>query len=143
MAIHYLYNFLIHINKDISIFSFLHAGDVQFSLNGKTYQNNSIVTLEDIGNSSDTALLCMTNLTACCRSSYTGGLSLGNWFFPNGTRVPSYNVSSDFYRDRDEMVVRMKRRGGGEDGIYHCEIPDSMNVNQSIYIGVYPAGTGE
>ena len=99
------------------------------------------MTLEDIGENDTDALLCMTNLTACCRSHT--GLSLGNWFLPNGTRVPSYNVSSDFYRDRGQMVVRMKRRGGGEDGIYRCEIPDSTKVNQTIYIGVYNAGTGE
>ena len=41
------------------------TGDVWFSLNGTTYQNNSCVTLEDIGEGDD-ALLCVTNLTACC-----------------------------------------------------------------------------
>ena len=28
-------------------------------------------------------------------------------------------------------------------GIYHCKIPDAMNVNQSLYIGVYTNSTGE
>ena len=37
----------------------------------------------------------------------------------------------------------MHRRRGGEEGIYHCEIPDAMNVTQTIYIGVYSASTGE
>ena len=150
IAIKYLQNFPVHINKDISIFSFLHAGDVWFSLNGTTYYNNSIVTLEDIGNNIDTALLCMTNLTACCRPSQANGFSLGNWYFPNGTRVPNDFIINrtigliwDFYRDRGLMVVRMKRRGGGVEGIYHCEIPDSMNVTQTIYIGVYNTSSGE
>ena len=49
----------------------------------------------------------------------------------------------DFYRDRDQSVVRMKRRRGGEEGIYHCKIPDSTNNTQTIYIGVYTANTGE
>jgi len=40
-------------------------------------------------------------------------------------------------------VVRLNRRRGGEDGIYRCEITDSMNVTQTIYIGVYTASTGE
>ena len=102
------------------------------------------MTLEDIGEGDDTALLCMTNLTACCRP-YAGesGSAIKNRFFPNGTRVPSYNISSDFYRDRGQMMVRMKRRRDGEEGIYRCDIPDSMNVTQSIYIGVYTASTGE
>ena len=70
-------------------------------------------------------------------------LMLGNWFFPNGTRVPSRFIHSSFYRERDLMGIRLNRRRGGEDGIYHCEIPDSMNVTQTIYIGVYTGGTGE
>ena len=130
------------------MFSLLHADEVWFSLNGTTYQNNSFVTLEDIGEEDDTALLCMTNLTACCKPQ-ASGLSLGNWYFPNGTRVPSDFVNKtidliwDFYRERGLMVVRMHRRSGGEEGIYRCEIPDSMNVTQTIYIGVYNASTGE
>ena len=117
---------------------YLSTGDVWFSLNGTTYQNNSNVILEDIGEGDD-ALLCMTNLTACCRHPYTAG----NWFFPNGTRVPSSGYQWDFHRTRGQMVVRLHRRGSGEEGIYRCEIPVAMNVIQTIYIGVYSASTGE
>ena len=117
------------------------TGDVWISLRGTTYQNNSLVTLEDIGERYD-ALICVTNLTACCRSSYSGP-ALGNWYFPNESRVPSYIIWWDFFRTRSQMVVRLNRRRGGEDGIYHCVIPDSMNVIQNIYIGVYMTSTGE
>ena len=124
--------------------SFSGAGDVWFSLRGTTYQNNSNVILENIGEGDD-ALLCMTNQTACCRFSDTGrnGSVLGNWFFPNGTRVPSSGDQWDFHRTRSKMMVRMHRRRGGEEGTYRCEIPDAMNVTQNIYIGVYSASTGE
>ena len=117
---------------------------VWFSLNGTTYQNNSCVTLEDIGDGDD-ALLCVTNLTACCGPPYTGvnGSVIGNWFFPNGTRVPSVGKQWDFNRKRGQMVVRLNRQRGGVEGIYRCVIPDSMNVNRSIYIGVYSASTGK
>ena len=115
-------------------------------LRGIPYQNNSIVMLEDIGEDDD-ALLCITNQTACCLPLYTGGNASGNWFFPNGTRVPSASRASseklDIYRDRGQMVVRMHCRRGGVEGIYRCEIPGSMNVIQTIYIGVYPTSTGE
>ena len=116
---------------------------MKFSLNGTTYPNNSLVTLEDIGED-DSALLCMTNLSACCRAPY--GSASGNWFLPDTTRVPSNNngrLTWDIYRTRGEMAVYMHRRRGGEKGIYYCEIHDSMNVMQTIYIGVYTAGTGE
>ena len=104
--------------------------------------------LENIGEYDDDALLCMTNQTACCIPGEIKP-ALGNWFFPNETRVPSRlaNATSgerwDIYRTRGQMVVRMHRRRDGEEGIYHCEIPDSMNVTQTIYIGVYSASTGE
>ena len=127
------------------IASFPGSGDVWFSLKGTTYQNNSIVTLENIGEGGDDALLCGTNQTACCRPPYTGenGSAVGNWFFPNRTRVPGSGNNWDFHRTRGQMNVRLHRRRGGAEGIYRCEIPDTMNVTQSIYIGVYSASTGE
>ena len=109
---------------------------MRFSLNGTNYQNNSIVILEDIGGGDD-GLLCITDQPACCQSGSTSGSSLGNWFFPNGTRVPSSGVQWDFHRTRGQSVVRLQRRRGGVEGIYRCEIPDEMNVDQTIYIGVY------
>ena len=129
----------------VCISSFPDEGDVWFSLNGTTYQNNSIVILEDIGEG-DNALLCITNLTACCRPPYTRGTpkAIGNWYFPNGTRLHSANGEEwDLYRTRGKMVIRMNRRRDGVEGIYHCEIRDAMNVTQTIYIGVYSASTGE
>ena len=122
------------------------AGEgVRFLLRGTSYQNNSLVTLEDIGEVDD-ALLCVTDLPACCRRPYTGVIgqtAIGNWFFPNGTILPSFWPQWNFYRDRGQMLVNMHRRRGGVNGIYHCKIPDAMNVIQTIYIGVYTAGTGE
>ena len=125
-------------------YNFPGAGNVWFSLRGTTYQNNSCVALEDIGEN-DTALLCMTNLTACCRPPYTGenGSVLGRWFFPNGARVISSDNQVDFYRIRGQMGIYLNRRKGGVEGIYHCEIPDSVNIIQTIYIGLYTASTGE
>ena len=116
------------------------AGGVWFALNGTTYQNNSVVTLEEIGEGGD-ALLCVTDLTACCRPPYTDWSSA--WYFPNETRVPSPGSWWKFYRTRGQMVVSLHRRRGGESGIYRCEIPDARNVIQTIYIGVYTADTGE
>ena len=123
------------------------AGDVRVSLNGTIYQNNSIVTLEDIGKGDD-ALLCITDLTDCCRPPYTN-YAIGNWFFPNGTRVPGAGQQWDFHRTRGWRAVYLHRRRGEEEGIgiYRCEIPvpqsDAENVMQTIYIGVYNASTGK
>ena len=104
--------------------------------------------LEEIGEGDVNSLLCETNLTACCRGS-DADRALGNWYFSNGTRVPSETVNGslseqwDFYRTRGKMVVRLHRKRDGVEGIYRCEIPDAMNVTKNIYIGVYSASTGE
>ena len=83
------------------ISSFSGAGEVWFSLESTTYQNNNIVTLEEIGEGDDNALLCMTNLTTCCQSSGTGemGNAIGNWYFPNGSRVP--NSGTHFFSEAE------------------------------------------
>ena len=137
---------LLGTHMDITdIFSFPGTGDITFSLRNTIYQNNSLVTLEDIGVEGG-ALLCITDLTTCCRPPYTGteGTALGNWFFPNGTRVPSQEYQWDFYGDRKwQMVVQMNRRRGGMEGVYRCEIPNSMNVTRTIHIGVYTASSGK
>ena len=132
------------INVTLVLSSLPGVVDVWFSLNGTIYQNNSIVTLEDIGEGDD-ALLCITDITDCCRppDSYN---AIGNWFFPNGSRVPSVG-QWDFYRTRGQSVVRLHRRRGGEEGIYRCVIPvpqsDAEDVTQTIFIGVYTANTGK
>ena len=135
---------VVHILLQHWYFCFPYAGDVWFSLNGTTYQNNSIVTLEDIGEGGD-ALLCVTDVTDCCRPF--PDKALGNWFFPNGTRVLSSGHQWDFHRTRGQSVIRLQRRRGGADGIYRCVIPvpqsDAEDVNQTIFIGVYTASTGE
>ena len=114
------------------------------------------MALEDIGEDGD-ALLCMTDNTACCaRAQVPAVRILGDWFYPNGTTVPnsligigydplyrSYSIIWEFYRNRGPSVVRLHRRRGGVPGIYHCVIPDTAGVSQTIYIGVYTANAGE
>ena len=100
------------------------------------------MTLEDIGERGD-GLFCMTDVTDCCRSVDTGESVIGNWFFPNETRVPGSGRTWDFYRTRGQSVVRMDRTRGGAEGLYRCEIPNTLNIIQSIYIGVYNEGNGK
>ena len=116
--------------------NFTCAGDVWFSLNGRTYQNNSCVALEDIGEGDNNSLLCVTNQTACCKPPYTdqNGSAKGNWYFPNGTKVLSSSEPLDFYRTRGQMVVHLNRRRGGEDGIY----PAVRYLIQRMFARKYP-----
>lgn len=125
-----------HATSSIGISSFSGEGDIRFSLNGTIYQNNSIVTLKDIGEGND-ALACLTDKTVCCRHP-----SIGNWFFPNGTRVASAGTQWEMYRTRGQMKVLMHRRRGGVTGIYHCDIPGQNEDTHKLYVGVYTPNTG-
>ena len=141
--------YLTSFNTSDSGITFLPGAGVRFWLNGTTYQNNSLVSLEDIGEN-DYALLCLTDLTVCCRTPYTGipGHAVGNWYFPNGTRVRSYTANSttgeqwEIYRTRGQKLIYLHLRRGGASGIYLCTIPDGASVYQNITIGLYTAGTG-
>ena len=98
------------------------------------------MTLEDIGEGGD-ALLCKTNQSGT-------GSALGEWYHPNGTRISTEIVNEtsqekrDIYYTRNQSVVRLNRKRGGLEGIYRCEIPDSLNVTLTIYIGVYTSSSG-
>ena len=93
--------------------------------------------LTDIGEGDD-ALLCLTNNTQCCRGpdNLNGG-GLGEWYFPDGTLVPSGNTFS-IYRNRNRSTVQLNRRNNAQSptGVYRCEIPDASGSNRSVFVGV-------
>ena len=112
-------------------------------MNGAVIPNHGFVLLDNIGESSN-SLVCMTDNTACCsRDQVPGRGILGDWYYPNGTGLANNGWMWEFYRNRGPSVVRLHRRRGGVTGIYHCEIPDTAGVNQTMFIGVYTTGTGE
>ena len=99
--------------------------------------------MDNIGELSN-SLLCLTDNTACCaRAQSPGGVILGDWYYPNGTGVVNPGEMWEFYRRRGQSVVRLDRRRGGVTGIYSCVIPDAAGVDQTMFIGVYTANTGE
>ena len=112
-------------------------------MNGAVIPNHGFVLLDNIGESSN-SLLCLTDNRMCCGRAQSPNMGiLGEWYYPNGTRVANNGEMWDFYRNRGQSVVRMHHRRGGVTGIYHCEIPNTAGVGQTMYIGVYTADTGE
>ena len=106
------------------ISSFQGEGDVWFSLKGTTYQNNSVVTLEDIGEG-DNDLFCMTNLTACCHGDNKG--------LPLGTCRKSVKFLQNQRSDGAWYICITEEEAERVES-YHFEI--SMHVTQTIFIGV-------
>ena len=98
------------------------------------------MNISDIGSTDDTALLCITNLPPPTNSTTSGG----NWFAPGGTRVGDIGTTAvpGFVRNRDPMVVRLKRNTGTDpaDGIYRCSVDDAESTSHSLYVGLYTIG---
>ena len=113
---------------------------VGFLLNGKVYDNNSIVSLAEIGEGRN-ALLCITDDSDCCR-----GRALphrGEWYFPNRSKVRISGDGDSFYRNRYLSIVRLNRRNNDTSlsGIFRCKIPSSGQLI-NIHIGIYHDGQG-
>ena len=130
----------VYIHTVTNHYFIIHAG-VDLLLNGVLYGNNSIVTLDEIGEDS-AALFCLTNKIDCCRASGVGGI-IGEWFFPNGSLLNNEVSGDDIYRGRGPRFVRLHRRNNTQTtGVFHCEVPDTSGANQTLYVGVYPVNSG-
>ena len=105
------------------------------------YPNNSIVNIEDVGEGVD-AMACQTDKRPCCG---TRPNRFGEWYYPNGSRVPIEGEGALFYRNRnDEGLVLLNRRPWTHEtasiGLFCCELPDASDINQTLCIGLLPTG---
>ena len=66
------------------------------SFNGQTLANHSYVDLSLVGNdgSGSDSVQCHTDLSTCCSSNQ--GPHRGDWYFPNGTRLPFLEMAVSF-----------------------------------------------
>ena len=104
-----------------------------------------MVTLTDIGENR-TALFCPTDRSACCRVSDTGAKAHGVWLLPGGSSVVgSFKaVAGMFYRSRGASAVLLHRDSAtlGSSGVFTCNIPDSADLPQQVFVGIYPPDAG-
>ena len=116
--------------------SLLHSADpLQLIFRGVSYPNNSVLSLNDIGEfSTGSAILCTTNRSPCCS---TPPNRFGEWFYPNGAMVLNNAAGEDFYRSRgDDQTIRLNRRNNAQSptGSFCCELPDNSGVTHRLYV---------
>ena len=97
-------------------------------------------------------LVCVTSNvnTDCCRGNENpNGVSLGNWYYPDGSVVPTpgaVTFTDTFSRYVYTEQVRLSSRGGTATeplGVYRCDVPDGAtgtNVSAIINIIATPPG---
>ena len=77
-----------------------------------------------------------------CQSA-NNGTTIGDWFFPDGTKVSTIDSPSHpLHVYHDEGQVGLLRDGGlgsvpDLQGLYKCVIPDENDVNQTLWIAAY------
>ena len=113
------------------------------SFMGNTVPNHGYVDLGQVGDELDgsDSVQCHTDLNTCCRN--TDGSHRGDWFFPDGTRLP---FPGGIFEDRVAQRVDIHRRNNASSpvGIYHCRIHTSADpsVRATVYVGLYTASGG-
>ena len=115
---------------------------------GQTLANHSYVNLSLVGDavSGSDSVQCHTDLSTCC--SGPQGPHRGDWYFPNGTRLP---FSGDIFERREAQRVDLRRNNSVTSpvGIYHCDIQTNAvhddtdySVRTTVYVGLYTASGG-
>ena len=113
----------------------------------ETLANHSYVDFNLVGN--DT-IQCHTDLSTCC--SGPQGPHRGDWYFPNGTRLPFSGYDVPIGEGRGAQIVEIRT---GIDtppssipGIYRCDIPTvavhhvpDISVRDTVYVGLYSSGS--
>ena len=123
----------------------VHSQTVPYvSFMGTNLTNHSYVNLTLVGSpeSGGDSVQCHTNLATCCSANQ--GAHRGDWYFPNGDRLP---FSGGIYEQRDAHRVDLRRRNNSaSSGVYCCNIEtvhddgSDTTTQGTVYVGLYTSG---
>ena len=114
------------------------------SFMGEILPNHSYVDLTLVGDPGDHSVQCHTDLSTCC--SGTEGPHRGDWYFPDGTRLPFSAEGVGIHEQRVAQQVELRRRNNANSpsGIYRCDISTEAvqdnSVRDTVYVGLYATG---
>ena len=121
------------------------------SFKGQTLANHSYVDFSLVGplKTGSDSVQCHTDLTTCCTGGQ--GIHRGDWYFPNGTRLPFSPAA--IHESRGKKRVDLRRWSAGATsptGMYHCDIATvDVHDNETthltrkrVYVGLYTNGGG-
>ena len=118
------------------------------SFMGETLPNHSYVDLTLVGNpglnGGDHSVQCHTDLSSCCSGNQ--GNHRGDWYFPNGTRLPFSTPTVGIHEARGAQRAEIRRNNNDNSpsGIYRCDITTDAvkdnSVRETVYVGLYATG---
>ena len=124
----------------------------RLSFRGQTLANHSYVNISQVGrpDGGGEGVQCITDLTTCCRGA--DGSHRGDWYFPDGDRLPFAGSIVDTFEVRVQQGVDIRRNTNANSptGIYRCDIPtnavhhatDTSVRDTPVYVGLYTASGG-
>ena len=116
------------------------------SFMGQTLANHSYVNLSLVGNDMDgnDSVQCHTDLSTCCSGAQ--GSHRGDWYFPNGDKLPFPGSDAVMYENRVAQKIRLFQRLKGTAGIYRCDVETvavhGNGVRETVYVGLYNTSEG-
>ena len=114
------------------------------SFMGQTLANHSWVDISQVGTGSD-SVQCHTDLSTCCSSAQ--GPHRGDWYFPNGDRLPLPDGSAIIESRQAQRIELRRNSGTGPTGIYHCDIATAAvhynGMRETVYVGLYNSTGGK
>ena len=121
------------------------------SFMNQTLLNHSYVDLSLVGDdgSGSDSVQCHTDLSTCCSAAQ--GSHRGDWYFPNGERLPTPGVNVITFESRVVQRVDLRRKSDSslQTGIYRCDIPTDAvhqntdySVRDTVYVGLYQEQEG-
>ena len=121
------------------------------SFMGPALADHSYVDLSTVGSELDNSdsVVCHSDLSTCCSGGQ--GPHRGNWYFPNGTKLPFSGASVPIGLGRGAQIAIIHRTSGsGPTGIYRCRIATNavhsdtdQSLGETVYVGLYPADGGK
>ena len=116
---------------------------------GETLPDHSYVDLSLVGDSvSGDEVVCNTDLSTCCNGD--AGPHRGDWYFPNGGRLPfPRNDPLVEIRQFQRVELSRDRSGSAPSGIYRCSIETravnsdnntDLTTRETVYVGLYDSG---
>ena len=73
----------------------------------------------------------------CCA---TNPNRAGQWYYPNGTQIPTLGAATTFYRNRgDGGTVNLNRLNSdvmSPTGLFCCVVPDATGVDQTVCVDI-------
>ena len=101
---------------------------------GVNLPTNGFVNISQLGNSSDTGLVCSTDQS---------GNGEAGWFNPDGSMLESSSSEGFYVSDGSDGVYLLRGSGIPVEGVYTCRATDSSGNTRTVFVGLYNEEGGE